>query len=185
MNSTIKVVGKIAEVLNESNENSDSTKQGIQLIKAKTGESLKEKWDSKVMHGWYIRSMDRQLISKEDTLLWLSRGSLKGEAESEIIAAQNRALQTKYHATKILWTEADGKCRHSKQFAETVEHIISACPVLAKEQYIKRHDRMCAQLHFNKFKEIGVKLYNKHRYDHVPKSVQTSHECKVAILWNQ
>jgi hypothetical protein len=54
------------------------------------------------MHGWYIRSMDRQLINKEDMLLWLSRGSLKGEAESEIIAAQNRALQTKCHATKIL-----------------------------------------------------------------------------------
>jgi hypothetical protein len=51
MNSTIKLVGKVAEVLNESNENNDSTKQGIQLIKAKTGESLKENWDSKVVHG--------------------------------------------------------------------------------------------------------------------------------------
>jgi hypothetical protein len=69
MNSTIKVVGKVAEVLNQSNENSDSTKQGIQHIQAKTGESLREKWDSKVMHGWYIRSMDRQLISEEDTFL--------------------------------------------------------------------------------------------------------------------
>ena len=33
--------------------------------------------------------------------------------------------------------------------------IISACPVLAKEQYIKRHDRVCAQLHFNICKETG------------------------------
>jgi hypothetical protein len=32
----------------------------------------------------------------------------------------------------------------SKQFDETVEHIISACPVLAKEQYIKRCDRVCS-----------------------------------------
>jgi hypothetical protein len=38
-----------------------------------------------------------------------------------------------------------------------IEHIISACPVLAKEQYIKRHDRVCAQLHFNICKETGVK----------------------------
>jgi hypothetical protein len=44
--------------------------------------------------------MDGQLISEEDTFLWLSRGDLKGENESEIIAAQDLALQTKYHATK-------------------------------------------------------------------------------------
>jgi hypothetical protein len=53
-----------------------------------------------------------------------------------------------------------------------LEHIISACPVLAKEQYIKRHDRVCAQLHFNIRREIRVKLENKHWYDHVPKSVE-------------
>ena len=32
---------------------------------------------------------------------------------------------------------------------ETIDHIISACPIVAKEQYIKRHDSVCAQLHFN------------------------------------
>jgi hypothetical protein len=33
---------------------------------------------------------------------------------------------------------------------------MSACPVLAKEQFLKRHDRVCAELRFNIFKEIGV-----------------------------
>ena len=56
---------------------------------------------------------------------------------------------------------------------------------MAKEQYIKRHDIACAQLHFNIHKESGVKLGNKHWYDHVPKSVEPSHEGKVTILWNQ
>jgi len=55
---------------------------------------------------------------------------------------------------------------------------------MATEQYIWRHDRVCAELHFNIFKEIGVKLDNKW-YDHVPKSVETSDEGKVTILWNQ
>ena len=57
-----------------------------------------------------------------------------------------------------------------------MEHIISAFPILAKEQYIKRRDTVCGQLHFNICKEIGVKLDNKQRYDHVPKSVKKSHE---------
>jgi len=66
-----------------------------------------------------------------------------------------------------------------------VEHIISACPILAKEQYIKRHVRVCAQLCFNICKEIRVKLDNKRWYDHVPKPVETSNEGKVTIFWNQ
>jgi hypothetical protein len=45
--------------------------------------------------------MARQLISKEDMFPWLSRGDLKEENESEIIAAHDQALQTKYHAKKI------------------------------------------------------------------------------------
>ena len=44
---------------------------------------------------------------------------------------------------------------------------------------------MCAQLHFNIFKEKGVKLNKKHWYEHVPKSVETSQAGKVTVLWNQ
>jgi hypothetical protein len=31
---------------------------------------------------------------------------------------------------------------------------------------------------------MGVKLDNEHWYDHVPKSVETSHKGKVTIFWN-
>ena len=88
------------------------------------------------MHGQYIRSMGRQLVSEEDMFLWLSRGDLQGETESETIAAQDQVLQTKHHVSKILQTETDSKCRLYKQLDETVEHIISACTILAKEQYV-------------------------------------------------
>jgi len=112
----------------------------------------------KVIHGQYIRNIDRQLITEEDTFLWLSKGDLKAKTESEIVAAQDQAPQTKYYATKILNTETDSKCRPCQHFDETIAHIISACPILAKEQYIKRHDKVCAQLHFNIRKETGVQL---------------------------
>ena len=98
---------------------------------------LKEKWKNKVMHGQYIRNIDRQLISEEDTFLRLSKGDLKAETESEIVAAQDQALQMKYYTTQILSTDTDSKCRLCHQFDETIDHIISACPVLAKEQYTK------------------------------------------------
>jgi len=48
--------------------------------------------------------MDRQLISEEDAFLWLSK-DLIAETESEIVAAQDQALYTKYYVTKILHTD--------------------------------------------------------------------------------
>jgi hypothetical protein len=42
-----------------------------------------------------------------------------------------------------------------------------------------------AQLHFNIYKEIGIKLDYEHWYEHVPKSVETIQEGKIAVLWNQ
>jgi hypothetical protein len=44
--------------------------------------------------------------------------------------------------------EIDSKCRLCKQFDEIVEHVKSASPIMAKEQYMKRHDTVCAEMHF-------------------------------------
>jgi len=79
-------------------------------------------------------------------------------------------------------TETDSNCQ---QFDKTIDYIISVCPILAKEQYIKRYNRVCAQLHFNICKETAVQLDKKHWYEHVPKSLETSHGGKVTMLWKQ
>jgi len=89
------------------------------------------------MHGQYIKNIDRQLISDEDTFLWLLKGDLKTETESEIVAAQDQAIKRKYYTTKILNKETDSKFRLCKQFDETIDHIMSACPIMTKEQYIQ------------------------------------------------
>jgi hypothetical protein len=65
-------------------------------------------------------------------------------------------MQTKYYVTKILNTETNSKCRLCQQLDETIDHMISACPIVSKEQYIKRHDKVCAQLHVNICKETGT-----------------------------
>jgi hypothetical protein len=85
----------------------------------------------------------------------------------------------------MLHTETDSKCRLCQQFDETITHITSACPILTKEEYIKTHDRACAQPHFYICKEIWIKLDRKHGYEQVPKSEETSQEGKVNTLWNQ
>jgi len=44
---------------------------------------------------------------------------------------------------------------------------------------------VCAQLHFDICKEVRVRLDSEHWSEHVPKSVEKSHETKVNILRNQ
>jgi hypothetical protein len=133
MNSIIKSAAKIIEELNRLSGKSDAKQDEIQHTKARLGKVLNKKCKNKVMHGQCIRNMDRQLIGEEDTFLWLSKGDLKAEIESEIVAAQDQALHTKYYATKILNTETDSECRLCQQFDGTIDHVISACPILAKE----------------------------------------------------
>jgi hypothetical protein len=58
-------------------------------------------------------------------------------------------------------------------------------PYTGRRTAHKIHDRVCAQLHFNICTETGVQLDKKHWYEHVPRSLETSQEGKVTILWNQ
>jgi hypothetical protein len=52
---------------------------------------------------------------------------------------------------------------HSPSWAaEQDKIIIIIIIIMPKEQYIKRHDRVSAQLHFNVCKETRVKLDKKH-----------------------
>ena len=91
MNSILKSAPKIIGELNQLTEMNDAKQDGMQYAKERLREVLKKKLKNKVMHGKYIRIMDRQLISEEDTFLWLSKGDLKAETESEIVAAQDQA----------------------------------------------------------------------------------------------
>ena len=158
MNSILKSAAKIIEELNQLSGKNDAKQAEMQHTKGRLGGVLKMKSKNKVLHGQYIRTMDRQLISEEDTFLWLLKGDLKAENESEILAAQDQVINTKYYTTKILHTERDSKCRLCQQLDEKIDHIISASPILAKEQYVKRHDKVSAQIHFNICKETGLKL---------------------------
>jgi len=44
---------------------------------------------------------------------------------------------------------------------------------------------VCAQLHSDICKEMEAKLDNRQWYDRVPKSLETSYEGEVTVLWNQ
>ena len=77
--------------------------------------------------------MIHSLLANKIRFIRLLAGDFKGGTESEVIAAQDQTLQTKYQATKILQSATDQICGICKKFDETLEHAVSAKQIVAKE----------------------------------------------------
>ena len=71
----------------------------------------------------------------EQSNRWLKSRDIKGETESTIVATQDQAISTNYFKNKILKEETESKCRLCKQHEETIAHLTSGCPILAKNEY--------------------------------------------------
>jgi hypothetical protein len=93
------------------------------------------------MHVDNIRNINRQLIKEENTFLRLARRNLKVETESEIM---------RHYVSNIMHKNL--KKKHRKYYDEAIYYTLSAFPILVKEHYVRRHDRLCAQLHFKYMK---------------------------------
>ena len=57
--------------------------------------------------------------------------------------------------------EIESKCRLCKQHEETIEHLTSGCPILAKNEYLMRHDKVCTHLHYSICKTLGIETTDK------------------------
>ena len=119
----------------------------IRKIKDTIVEKAKERWHGKRMHGQLPRNLDEKLVDIEQSYRWLKSGDIKGETESTIMAAQDRAISTNYFKNKILKEEIESKLWLCKQREETIDHLTSGCPILTKNEYLMRIDKICAHLH--------------------------------------
>ena len=108
--------------------------------------------------------------------------SLKAETEGFIIAAQDQRLPTRWYQYNILKKpDVDPKCRLCGRFDETIDHLVSGCPELAKTNYIHRHNKAAAHMHWAICKEFGIEV-KEQWYEHEPKTVTWNDS--VTILWD-
>jgi len=98
------------------------------------------------------------------------------------VTAQDQAINTDSFKNKILKEEIDSKCRFCKQHEESFDHLTSGCSILAKNEYLMKHDKVCAHLHYSICKALGIEMTDKW-YTHMPKPVYE--EETVTVLWNQ
>jgi hypothetical protein len=94
------------------------------------------------------------------------------------VAAQDHTISTNYFKNKILKEETDSQCWLCKQCEETIDHLTSGCPILAKNEYVMRHDKVCAHLRYLICKALGTEVTDKW-YTHTPKPVCEQEDAAV------
>lgn len=183
----LSVISKSNKIARKKMNNPDGQHQtaSIQQIKIESRNIIKENWTNKKMHGQLFRDMNQLAIDKNTSFAWLKYGDLKVETESLIVAAQDQALKTRYQEFMIHKTRSDGRCRICKQHIETVDHIIDSCPILARREYIERHNKVCNQIHYQLCKFYGCQVNSDKWYEHQPLQVTVSEDEKITLLYDQ
>ena len=74
-----------------------------------------------------------------------------------IIAAQDQCIKTNYYRNKILKDGTSPMCRICGQLQETVDHFVCRYPELTKTEYIQRHNKAEAYLHWTVCKHYNIK----------------------------
>ena len=87
-------------------------------------------------------------MRNEQSHIWLKFGDIKEKTEITIVAAQNQAIRTNYLKNTIFKEEIDSKCQLCKQEEETIDHLTTGCPILVKNDFLMRHDKVCAHFHY-------------------------------------
>lgn len=136
---------------------------------------------SKPLHGQFYKHINQNKVDTKMTMKWLRSSGLKVETESLIIAAQDQALNTRYHQRAILKQNVDGKCRLCKEYDEHISHIVAGCSVLAPTEYLDRHNKVASYLHWTLLKELGHSVPEKW-YEHKPdRSIEVD---EVVIMYD-
>ena len=148
------------------------------VYKEKTSKSWMEEWQSKPMHDQFLRQIKD--LSSNDIWQWLQRGELKKETEGMVMAAQGRALGTRYIQRAIDGTKISPKCRKCNQKDETINHITSECPALAQNQYKKRHGTVARAVHWYLCKKYQMPCSNTW-YENQPQPATKSENAR--LLW--
>uniref|UniRef100_A0A915M777 Reverse transcriptase domain-containing protein n=1 Tax=Meloidogyne javanica TaxID=6303 RepID=A0A915M777_MELJA len=115
----------------------------MKLVKTKINEVRLEIWKSLPMAGQVINS---PIIDNKLSFHWLQKAKVGRTVFRNCIAAQEGALKA-VELFRKGQTETDVTCRRCKGARESVQHILSGCPVYRTGLMLERHNNVVNQLH--------------------------------------
>ena len=75
---------------------------------------------------------------------------------------------------------ADPHCRLCTDREETVDHIVSACPITVNTEYFQRYDRVASFMHWILCKNFNLSQREKW-YEHTPQTVTERKEVTILL----
>ena len=165
----------------ETDSVTKKAKKVKELVKKHGKEQIQIRWEQKPLHGQYLKRVKRPDIDETETHKWLKSSGIKSETEGLIIAAQDQSLMTKQYQSEIIKNGANPKCRLCNEYNETIDHIVSGCPVLTKSEFMQRHDQAASYMHWKVCKEFGLPAADTW-YNHNPETVISSGQ--VTLIWD-
>ena len=142
-------------------KNTENIRKLKRIAKEKGKKAIDTAWISKPLHGQYPLRSQKSDVDLHDTHQWLRSAGLKAETERFIIAAQDQSLFTRHFEANILHNGADPRCRLSNTSTETLDHLIAACTILARNEYTNRHHPVVQYIHWKICNHSNIKTPNK------------------------
>lgn len=135
----------------------------------------------KPQHGIFFKLLEGPTVSRKLSISWLEKAHMAPQSESYLMAAQELALFTRWHERHILKKQVDDKCRVCHTKPETMSHILSGCDILAKKEYLERHNGVAQYIHHAICNNLQIHTCSKW-HTHKPPEVVTLKN--VEILWD-
>ena len=140
-----------------------------------------EKFLNKPQHGVFFRQMKANDLNVKKSLSWLDKCHLSPQSEGYICAMQELAIFTKWHEVHILKNSTSDKCRICGKEPETTTHLLAGCDVLAKKEYLDRHNQVAQYIHHSVCKSFNFPTEKKW---HLHKPTEVIMDQKVEIIWD-
>ena len=144
----------------------------------------KQRYDTcseKPQHGIFFKLLENPTVSRKLSIAWLDKAHLSPQSELYIMAAQELALFTRWHERHILKKQIDDKCRVCHAKPQSMSHILSGCDILAKKEYLDRHNGVAQYIHHTICQSYQIHTTSKW-HTHKPPEVITLKN--VEILWD-
>jgi hypothetical protein len=136
----------------------------------------------KKIHGKFFN--DVKDVAGERSWQWLNGGFLDKRTEGFLCAAQENVLKTRYYCATVMKQGEQQQCRKCGEYVETVGHVVSACKMLAQNEYRRRHDKMGLRVYWEVLGKCGLKRSEKW-YEEVPEPVRKSADGRYEVWWDQ
>lgn len=180
-NDIHRAVVKVDNNLTTLNLNADNHDH----LSVKNREQSLREWGSKALHGRFYNELQRETVDKQASVQWLVDGYLFPETEGFMISIQDQVTATLSYRKFIMKENITSvSCRKCKMESETIEHILSACQLLAGTKYVERHDRVATIVYLELLKNYSFEVETNTRYYQYKPAPVVEHT-RARVYWNK